>query len=230
MLQLNPHECRVLGVLVEKAQTTPAQYPLTLNALLSGCNQKNNRDPVTNLTEDQVIGAIDSLRAKQLVREVMLSGSRVAKYRHHARDALEIATSELVIMAELLLRGPQTVGELRNRASRMHALDSLEIVQAVLEALGGREEPLVKKVPPAPGSRAPRYAQLLCPGLHRIDTAPADAAPAPPVPSGVAAPPDVMDRLERLEKQVRMLRGALEGLAAAMGETVQLEDDAPADA
>src|SRR5512134_38169 len=111
MIHLTPHECRALGVLVEKAQTTPQQYPLTLNALVAGCNQKNNRDPVTELDEDAVLSALDGLRAADLVQELMLSGSRVAKYRHNARQVLGVETGDLVILTELLLRGPQTVGE-----------------------------------------------------------------------------------------------------------------------
>src|SRR4051812_49801787 len=120
MLTLNANEARVLGVLVEKAQTTPAQYPMTLNAMVNGANQKNNREPVTNLSEDQVFEALEGLRTKRLANEVMLSGSRVQKYRHIARESLGIQTSELVILTELLLRGPQTIGELQGRASRMH--------------------------------------------------------------------------------------------------------------
>src|SRR5262245_1278399 len=131
MITLSRDECRVLGVLVEKAQTTPAQYPLTLNAVTMGCNQKNNRDPVTNLTEERVFDAIDKLRAKGLVRELMLSGSRVPKFRHMGREVLQVNTTELVLLTEMLLRGPQTIGELRGRATRMHPIASLEEAQAV---------------------------------------------------------------------------------------------------
>ncbi len=165
---LTPLECRVLGVLVEKAQTTPGQYPLTLNGLVVGCNQKNNRDPVVTVDEDEVVTALDGLRAKSLVRELSMEGSRVPKYRHVARDVLQIDTSSLVILAELLLRGPQTVGELRGRALRMHPLESLEVVEGVLATLAAREAPLVRELPPLPGSRAPRWMQLLCPNLHPL--------------------------------------------------------------
>ncbi len=169
MITLTKDECRVLGVMVEKAQTTPGQYPLTLNGATLGCNQKNNRDPVTNFTEERVFDALDKLRAKGLARELMLSGSRVPKFRHMAREVLEVTTSELVILAEMLLRGPQTVGELRGRATRMHPIASLEEAQALLDALMARPEPMVKELPPAPGSRAKRYMQLLCPDLHPLD-------------------------------------------------------------
>ena len=169
MLTLTKDECRVLGVMVEKAQTTPGQYPLTLNGVTLGCNQKNNRDPVTNFTEERVFDAMDKLRGRGLARELMLSGSRVPKFRHMAREVLEVTTSELVVLAELLLRGPQTVGELRGRATRMHPIESLEEAQALLDGLMGRPEPMVRELPPAPGSRAKRYVQLLCPDLHPLD-------------------------------------------------------------
>lgn len=210
MLTLNPHECRVLGVLVEKAHTTPGQYPLTLNAVTTGANQKSNRNPVVNLSEDDAQQALDGLRSKGLAREVMLSGSRVEKHRHVAREGLGVDTSELVVLAELLMRGPQTVGELRGRATRMHALESLEVVEAILEHLMTREEPYVRRCAPAPGSRAVRYAQLLCPDLHPLDGALADGAASVP-----AAPPDpgLVSRVERLEAEVARLAAVLEALA-----------------
>jgi uncharacterized protein YceH (UPF0502 family) len=213
MLQLTPDECRVLGVLVEKAQTTPAQYPLTLNGLVLGCNQKNNREPVTALSEDEVLTALDGLRAKGLVREAMLSGSRVAKYRHVARETLSFSTPELVIVAELLMRGPQSVGELRGRASRMHPLESLEAVQAVVDGLAARAEPVVVRVPPGPGSRAVRYAQRLCPDLHPLDEASHEAGEAEGESAGSAA----VERISRLEEQVAALRRAIRDLAESAG-------------
>jgi len=207
MIQLEPTECRVLGVLVEKAQTVPGQYPITLNGLVGGCNQKNNRDPITDLDEERVLDALDGLRAKKLAVEAMLSGSRVSKYRHVARETLAVATPELVILAELLLRGPQSAGELRARASRMHPIDSLEAVQATLAGLMSRPEPLVKELPPIPGTRATRYAQLLCPTLHRLD-GPGAAEPAhePRAADGLEA------RVARLESEITSLRMALDDL------------------
>ena len=162
MPQLSAEASRALGVLVEKAHTTPTQYPLTLNALVTGCNQKNNRHPVTAFEEDDVLHAVDELRASRLASEVMLSGSRVSKYKHTAREGLEVSTNELVILAELLLRGPQTVGELRGRASRMHTLESTEIVSHVLQHLAARDEPMVRELAPSPGSRASRWARWVC--------------------------------------------------------------------
>ncbi len=163
-------EARVLGTLIEKAQTTPNQYPLTLNSLVTGINQKNNRWPVVTIDEERALRALDTLRAKGLVREVALSGSRVEKFRHVAREALEVSTHELVILAELWLRGPQTVGELRGRASRMHPFESLEVAENVLQSLAKREPPFVRELPPAPGSRAGRWVQLLAPNLHPLDS------------------------------------------------------------
>ncbi|MHC4993059.1 MAG: DUF480 domain-containing protein, partial [Planctomycetota bacterium] len=189
-------------------------YPLTLNALTTGCNQKNNRAPVLNVAEERVLEALDSLRGKELVREVMLHGSRVEKFRHHAREVLQISTSELVVLAELLLRGPQTVGELRTRASRMNQLESLEAVEAILQSLGARDQPLAQKFPPAPGSRAPRFAQLLCPELHPIEEGPAViAATHVEAPSpGKPAIADLSARVERLEAEVARMAQVLGSL------------------
>ncbi len=209
MVQLNADECRVLGVLVEKAHTTPQQYPLTLNALLNGCNQKSSREPVTNLSEDDVLAAIDGLRSKQLAREAMMSGSRVAKFRHNARETLGVETPELVVLTELLLRGPQTLGELRGRASRMHNLDTLEQVQNILSGLAQRDEPMVRELPAEAGSRARKFTQLLAPQQH--------AAPSPAtVQQHVAHAPQETGGLEQrvaeLEHQVAELRKLLQQL------------------
>jgi uncharacterized protein YceH (UPF0502 family) len=213
---LLPDECRVLGVLVEKAQTTPGQYPLTLNGVVTGCSQKNNRDPVDEFDEDRAQNALDGLRAKGLVRELSLEGSRVAKYRHIARETLAIDTPQLVLLAELLLRGPQTVGELRGRATRMHPLESLESVQAILESLATREIPLAKEIAPAPGSRAPRWIQLLCDGLHPLDrvaAAPATAASAAQQPAATMDP-TLLDRVAQLERSMEAVLKAMRELGA----------------
>lgn len=207
MSHLTPNECRVLGVLIEKAMTTPAQYPLSLNAVTTGCNQKNNRLPALALSDDEVFDAIDALKAKGFIRQVMLSGSRVEKFRHVAKDALEIDTNCLVILAELLLRGPQTVGELRTRASRMHNLSSLDVVEQALTFLMDRDPPLVRELPPAPGSRAKRYAQLLCPDLHPLD------APAAVSEHTDAAPSGLSERVAALEAEVARLRSVIVKLA-----------------
>jgi uncharacterized protein len=221
MENLTANEARVLGTLIEKAQTVPAQYPITLNSLVLGCNQKNNREPVTELSEDDVLDALDGLRRKKLAAEVMLSGSRVSKYRHLAREGLGVSTAQLVVLAELLLRGPQSLGELRGRASRMHPLESLESVQEILDSLLKRGdeqtpgEPLVRSVPPAPGSRAMRFAQLLAPDLHPLDSA--GGGGEHHAASRSAADPGLTARVEELERQVESLRAELRELRERMG-------------
>ncbi len=230
MVQLKPDECRVLGVLVEKALTTPAQYPLTLNALTTGCNQKNNRHPVVNWDDDRVMDALDGLRGKGLVREAMLSGSRVAKFRHLAREVLHVDTSQLVILTELLLRGPQSIGDIRQNASRMHPIESLELTKGILDALMRAEgegetarQVMVKEVPPPPGSRARLYVQLLCPDLHRLDSVAAsgngdDETEDRGTSGNGASSGGLATRVESLEQEVAGLKAALAKLAASLGE------------
>lgn len=215
---LQPDECRVLGTLIEKAQTTPNQYPLTLNSLVTGVNQKSNRWPVVTIDEMRTLRAIDGLRSKGLVREVSMAGSRVEKFRHVARESLNAGTNEICLLAELLLRGPQTVGELRTHASRMSAFESLEAVEAVLGEMAKGDEPLVRVLPPSPGSRAPRWVQLLCPDLHPLDSvAPSGAmagesADAAPVGGSAQA-----SRLEALEARVEQLERQLAEITRSLG-------------
>ena len=214
MIELTADECRVLGVLVEKALTTPAQYPLTLNALTSGCNQKNNRYPIVSFDENRVQSALDHLRGKQMVVEVHLSSSRVVKYKQEIRAALNLQTPQVVILTELMLRGPQTTGEIRGRASRMHRIESIEVVQNVLDDLARRDPPLVHRFPPAPGSRAEQYAQLLCPDAHPLETAvKVGQAALPP------AEPALHERIERIEAQLTALRNYVKTLSKKLAET-----------
>jgi uncharacterized protein YceH (UPF0502 family) len=215
MDELTADECRVLGVLVEKAFTTPDQYPLTLNAVVNGCNQKNNRDPITSIDETRAFDALESLRAKKLVIRADMAGSRVNKYKHTANDVLHVRAGELAVLAELLLRGPQTLGEIRGRASRMHPLESLEVVKNLLEALMQREQPLAKQIPPAPGSRAERYVQLLSPALYPEDPV---ASPLASNDEPSQAQSSLQERLMALEAEVAALRSALSKLAIAVGE------------
>ena len=211
MLELTPEECRVLGVLVEKAQTTPDAYPLSLNALTNGANQKNNRSPIMELTEDDVFSAVTGLRSKGLLIQSDTLGSRVSKYRHNALEKLGVTLRQLAVLAELLLRGPQTLGELRGRATRMHPLESVEMVQSVVEELMGRPEPLVQKIAPAAGDRAERYFQLLCPDAHPLDmlATPADG-------SSVGAP-TLSQRVAELEGKVEQLSSAMQKLYEQLG-------------
>lgn len=214
-MQLRPDECRAFGTLIEKALTTPGQYPLSLNALVAGISQRNNREPVVEIDEEAALRAVDGLRAKGLVREVNFTGSRVEKYRHLAGEALGLRAPESALVSELLLRGPQTVGELRGRASRMHPFESLEIVEEVLRTLSAPAEgraALVRELPPSPGSRAPRWMQLLCEDLHPIVAPAMDApraAPAAAEPQTDGRVASLEARLSALEAQVAEMRSAL---------------------
>ncbi|HLZ52439.1 MAG TPA: YceH family protein [Candidatus Acidoferrum sp.] len=153
-------EARVLGCLVEKEITTPEYYPLSLNALLHACNQKSNRDPLMNLDESDVRGALRALGEQVLVRSAG-GDSRVAKYEHRLADTFNFTRPETAILCELLLRGPQTPGELRSRAERMHLFEDLSVVLTTLKHLMEREPPLVALLPRQPGMKEARYAHLL---------------------------------------------------------------------
>ena len=214
MIELTPDESRVLGVLIEKEMTTPEQYPLSLNAIVNGANQKNNRDPVTNLQENDAFSALESLRSHKLVVRIDTPGQRVNKYRHSARDTLRLLPGHVAILAELLLRGPQTLGELRGRASRMHPMDSLDTAKDLLRALTDREEPLAKLLPPSPGSRAERYVQLLCPDLHPLDTPAAESGAATSSSGGLS----LAQRVMNLEAEVAQLKEVVRKLSIALGE------------
>ncbi|MBM3984778.1 MAG: DUF480 domain-containing protein, partial [Planctomycetes bacterium] len=156
---LEPIEARVLGVLIEKALTTPEQYPLSLNALVNGCNQKNNRDPVLGLAEREVNDAILKLRVAGLVEFVQLAGQRVEKYRHKAGEALHLEPAEVAVLAELLLRGSQQPGELRTRVERMHAMATQADLERVLAAMA--DKGLVRRFDRRTGERVERWGQLL---------------------------------------------------------------------
>jgi uncharacterized protein len=153
-------ETRVLGCLVEKEITTPEYYPLSLNALLHACNQKSNREPLMNLDEDAVRSALRSLSDQALARSAG-ADSRVAKYEHRLAEMFNFTRPETAILCELLLRGPQTPGELRSRAERMHPFEDLSVVHSALKHLMEREPPLVALLPRQPGRKEARYAHLL---------------------------------------------------------------------
>src|SRR5688572_8955038 len=158
-LELDATEARILGVLIEKEATTPDQYPLTLNALTVGCNQRSNRDPVLELSDSDVTSGIERLRRKSLVGAAHAAGSRVERYKHAAAATWQLTPSELAVLAELLLRGAQMPGELRGRADRMSKLETLEALQAVLEGL--RQKGFVQRLEPLPGARAPQWDQIV---------------------------------------------------------------------
>jgi uncharacterized protein len=152
---------RVLGSLVEKEITTPEYYPLSLNALANACNQKNNREPVTHLEEDDIRQALHRLEDDGLAGPVRGTESRVTKYEHHVQEVFNFTRGEIAVMCVLLLRGPQTPGELRGRTERMHRFDELTDVQSTLQRLMQREPPLVKVLGRQPGTKEARYAHLL---------------------------------------------------------------------
>ena len=202
---LNDVEVRVLGSLVEKQLTTPDYYPLTLNALTHACNQLSNREPVVAYDEETVVRALDSLRDKRLALVVYASGSRVPKYRHLMMEAFSFTQQqELAVMCVLMLRGPQTVGEIRGRAGRLFSFRGLEEVEATLEQLMKREAgPLVVKLPRLAGHKEPRYAHLLS-GEVRVEEH--EMAP----PRMEAATESVRagnERLSQLEAEVERLQG-----------------------
>lgn len=209
---LTDTEIRVLGSLVEKQITTPEYYPLTLNALTAACNQKNNRNPVMSLTETDVEQALDSLREKNLAYVFHGSTSRVPKFKHVAPEILQLNPAELAAMCVLMLSGPQTVGEIRTRGSRLHQFASLEEVDETLHGLSAREtDPLVFKLPRQPGQKDARYAHLLS-GQPDISY----AELATPEQPGARRTSD-SERVTKLEEQIESLTQQVENL------TVQFE-------
>jgi len=198
---LNEFETRVLGSLIEKEITTPEYYPLSLNALTNACNQINNRDPVVEYSEQQVLRAVEALRDKRLATAISGGDSRVVKYGHKASDTLELQRTEIALLCVLLLRGPQTVGELRTRTGRMHEFASLADVQTTLQALTSRPEPLATVLPRQAGTKEPRYAHLLA-----GETITTPSTTEAPFASTVPAAPD---RIAQLQTEVASLRNEL---------------------
>lgn len=198
-------ECRVLGALVEKEITTPEYYPLSLNALVNACNQKSNRDPVMNLDEARVREALHSLDGQSLVRSVSAVDSRVTKYEHRLQEVFNFYRHEIAILCLLLLRGPQTPGELRGRAERMHHFDDLSAVQSSLLHLMKREPPLVKALPRQPGTKEVRFVHLLSGEVASWDSG-AAAEPQTTLASADA------ERITKLEEEISELRKELSEL------------------
>jgi uncharacterized protein YceH (UPF0502 family) len=217
---LTAHEARILGCLVEKQITTPEQYPLSLNAITNACNQKSNREPVLDLSEQEVQSVIDSLSRKHLIIERSGFGSRVPKYQQRFCNTefsvLQFTPQERAIVCELLVRGPQTPGELRSRAARMAEISDVSQVEAALEALRTRESgPLVQRLVREPGRRDARYAHLFSGPI-------AEGAPVEAMDSHESLPPTVnaglptsaLERLAALEQEVRSLREEFAALKA----------------
>jgi uncharacterized protein len=196
---LNEMEARVLGALLEKEITTPDYYPLSLNSLVNACNQKSNRDPVTNLDEDSVRDALRTLHDNSLARSVSAADSRVTKYEHRLQEAFNFDRREAALFCELLLRGPQTPGELRMRAERMHQFDDLSEAQSALQRLMNREPPLVKVLARQPGTKESRYIHLLS-----GDAKPVSSTAGREVPAALER--EKMDGFSRLSSEMAELR------------------------
>ena len=198
-LQLTPLEARILGSLIEKEVTTPDYYPLTVNALLAACNQKNNRAPVVAFDEATLARGVYSLQGKHLLEFFSGASARVLKYRQLLTRHLELAPDEQAVICELLLRGPQTAGELRNRATRLHPFATLEEVQATLERLAARPTgPLIAELPRQPGQKETRVAHLLGDAPPTVEVVQAEI----PLPAAMTAVMEESARLAELETRV----------------------------
>ncbi|WP_426445110.1 DUF480 domain-containing protein [Siccibacter colletis] len=212
--QLSPEEARVTGVLLEKQVTTPEQYPLSLNAVVTGCNQKTNREPVLNLEDAEVQDLLDALVKRHFLRTVSGFGNRVTKYEQRFCNSefgnLKFTPAEVALVTTLLLRGPQTAGELRFRAARMHEFADITEVENALEALASREDgPFVARLAREPGKRESRYMHLFS----------GDAAPDAVAATVTAAPAGALEaRVEALEAEVAELKTRLQHLLAHLGE------------
>lgn len=202
LTQITQTEARILGSLVEKQLTTPEYYPLTLNALTAACNQKSNREPVMSLGETELLAAIDELRDKNLVYLYYGSTSRTVKYKHMLPNVYELDDAETAVIALLLLRGPQTAGELRGRSDRLHEFGGIGEVQQTLDTLAKRDEPLVAALPKQPGQKEPRYTHMLFGDIDLTELAASAASPA-----AASAPSEaVAARLDALETALEELR------------------------
>jgi len=209
-LVLNPAEARVLGALVEKDITTPDYYPLSLNALVNACNQKNNREPVTSYDEETVRLALRNLSEKRLAGMASGADGRVTKYEHRLQEAYNFTRPETAILCVLLLRGPQTPGELRGRTERMHRFEDLDEVLSGLQQLMRREPPLAKALGRRPGTKEIRYAHLLSGDVEAWEPSAETHAVTQDSADG--------DRIGQLEAQVATLQAEVAELKQQMAE------------
>jgi uncharacterized protein YceH (UPF0502 family) len=214
---LTPPEARVLAVLVEKQHTVPDSYPLSLNALTLGCNQKTARDPVTQYTEAEVLNAINGLRELSLVNEV--SGSRVVRFDHNAARGLGVASQAVALLTILMLRGPQTAAELRLHTERLHRFADLSSVEAFLDELAEKTPARVIKLPKAPGSREARWAHLLCGEVIL------GATQAPNQASLPEATPDELQALRDEQQRMAQELSELKTLVARMARELGISID-----
>ncbi|ASI67114.1 hypothetical protein BA022_00080 [Diaphorobacter nitroreducens] len=212
---LTAPQARVLATLLEKSRTVPDSYPLTLNSLLAGCNQKSSRDPVMQLTESEVQQALDDLRQQTLVLEI--GGARVARWEHNFTRGVGVPDQSAALLGLLMLRGPQTAGELRINAERWHRFADISSVEAFLDELQSRSDdkggPLVTLLPRAPGAREPRWAHLLC---GPLDASLAQMASASPASRG-EEDGALAQRVQALEDEVAALRATVQRLCEQLG-------------
>ncbi|HEX8423968.1 MAG TPA: YceH family protein [Pyrinomonadaceae bacterium] len=208
-LILSAEEVRVVGALIEKQVTTPESYPLTLNALRQACNQLSNRDPVVAFDERTVMWALESLRDRKLVRVVTTADGRVPKYRHVLDETLGLKSPEMAVMCVLMLRGAQTVGEIRTRTERLYPFSALSFVETTLEDLMTREVPLVMKLPRVAGQKESRYAHLLGGPVEIPAEAEGESPRAEAAARGVRGESERVARLEAELREVRAELGAL---------------------
>ena len=212
---LKPNELRVLGVLIEKSMCTPEYYPLTLNAITMACNQKNNRDPVTSLSEGEVGAALHGLTQWQLASQADPDrGSRVNRFRHDVEKRFGWDSPQRAIMAELMLRGPQTLGELKGRASRMTPL-AMDHLQEILDGLRRGDPPMLTELPRQPGQSTTRFAQLLGGEVAIVEPASTAAAPVPP--TSRESSPSLEARVARLEERIAQLDARLRAAEGSRG-------------
>lgn len=204
---LTPLEARIVAVLVEKAATVPDTYPLSLNALTAGCNQKTAREPVMTVAEPDLLAALAELKDLSLVIEV--GGSRVVKFEHNLGRVLGVPGAAVALLATLMLRGPQTAAELRVHCERLHRFADVSSVEGFLDELAAKAEPLVRKLARAPGARESRWVHLLC--GEEVAAAASAAQPAAPADAGLA------EEVAVLRAEVAELRGQLGRLAASLG-------------
>lgn len=215
MIELSPVEARVLGCLLEKERTTPEYYPLSINALTNACNQKSNRKPAMSLDESTVRDAADTLREKKLVMMFHGADARVPKFKHTIENVFELEPGESAILCELLLRGPQTPGELRSRCERLHRFENRAAVEDAVKSLVEYPvSPLVTQLPRQPGQKESRFMHLLSGPPTEEDLAPPAAADNAP-PHTAAITPD-RERVDRLEQEVAQLRTETEELRAEL--------------
>jgi hypothetical protein len=208
-IRLTDTEARVLGALIEKDSTTPDYYPLSLNALVNACNQKNNREPVMNLNEEEVRAALSGLQDQRLAGPARGADSRVTKYEHRIQEVFNFTRPETAVLCVLLLRGPQTPGELRGRTERMFQFEHLDDVQSALQRLIERDPPLVKMLPRQPGTKESRYAHLLSGDIDVQNLEPAR------VTTSVNSE---NPRLARLEEEVAALHNELDAIKQQLAE------------